>query len=366
MTPAQFLARIKRKEIPPVCLFLGQEGYNRRRCREALVAAMSGVESEQYDASETSLTAIVDDARAMSLFASERLIFVIGAETAMPRSTRSASDDEDDETGSAGGLAAGLLEAYVKNPTPGVTLAFEATRWDLEGEDKPKTDRVRKFFGAIPDVVEFRRFTADDARGELDRIARAANLKLDPAAISQWTTERDRLKFRQTVSHDSYLINLASADDALWQKSIDLFVGELSRCLALGIPYLVTHPGAHMGTGEEAGLKRIANALDVVHDRAPADGVLTCLEITAGQGSSLGHKLEHLAAIIDQVKSPQRLGVCLDTAHLFAAGYDFRGHVRLLSVWDGRYTVIRDWCRAIGGRPPRRSVVLCSGAVVRP
>lgn len=148
---------------------------------------------------------------------------------------------------------------------------------------------------------------------------------LDPAAISQWTIERDRLKFGQTVSHDSYLINLASADDALWQKSIDLFVEELSRCVALGIPYLVTHPGAHMGTGEEAGLKRIADALDMVHDRLPADGVLTCLEITAGQGSSLGYKLEHLAAIIEQVKSPQRLGVCLDTAHLFAAGYDFRG-----------------------------------------
>jgi deoxyribonuclease-4 len=149
---------------------------------------------------------------------------------------------------------------------------------------------------------------------------------LDPSAISQWTTERDRLKFRQTVSHDSYLINLASADDALWQKSIDLFVEELSRCVALGIPYLVTHPGAHLGTGEETGLKRISAALDVVHDRLPADGVLTCLEITAGQGSSLGYKLEHLAAIIEQVKSPQRLGVCLDTAHLFAAGYDFRGN----------------------------------------
>jgi deoxyribonuclease-4 len=80
-----------------------------------------------------------------------------------------------------------------------------------------------------------------------------------------------------------------------------------------------------MGTGEEAGLKRIADALAVVHSRVPGDGVLTCLEITAGQGSSLGYKLEHLAAIIDQVKSPQRLGVCLDTAHLFAAGYDFRG-----------------------------------------
>jgi len=175
MTPAQFLARVKRNEIPAVCLFLGQESYNRRRCREALAS-----ESEQYDAAETSLAAIVDDARAMSLFASERVIFVIGAETLMPRTIR----DEPDEPGSGGadGQAVGVLEAYVKSPTPGVTLIFEATRWDLEGEDKTKTERARKFFGAIPDVVEFRRFTADEARGELNRIAREANLKLDPAA----------------------------------------------------------------------------------------------------------------------------------------------------------------------------------------
>jgi DNA polymerase-3 subunit delta len=184
MTPAQFIARVKRNEIPPVCLFLGQEGYNRRRCREALVAAAKGVTSEQYDASETSLAAIIDDARAMSLFVSERLIFVVGAEAAMPRLTRNAAtaSDDDDEGGGAGDLAIGVLDAYVKNPTPGVTLVFEATRWDFEGEDKTKTERVRKFFGAIPDVVEFRRFSADDARLELDRIARAANLKLDPAA----------------------------------------------------------------------------------------------------------------------------------------------------------------------------------------
>jgi DNA polymerase-3 subunit delta len=177
MTPAQFLARVKRNEIPPVCLFLGQESYNRRRCREALVQARQGVESEQFDAAETSLAAIIDDARAMSLFASERLIFAIGAETAMPRTIR-----DDDESGGADGLAVGVLDAYVKNPTPGVTLVFEATRWDFEGEDKAKAERARKFFGAIPDVVEFRRFTADEARAELNRIARDANLRLDPAA----------------------------------------------------------------------------------------------------------------------------------------------------------------------------------------
>ncbi len=170
---------MKRGPVPPVCLFLGQEGYNRKRCREALAAAVPGIEAEQYDLAETPLAAVIDDARAMSLFASERLIFVIGAEAAMPRSAR-AVDDEEGGTGAAG--SEGVLDAYVKSPTPGVTLVFEATRWDLEGEDKTKSERARKFFGAIPDVVEFRRFSVDEARGELDRIARAANVKLDAAA----------------------------------------------------------------------------------------------------------------------------------------------------------------------------------------
>jgi deoxyribonuclease-4 len=148
---------------------------------------------------------------------------------------------------------------------------------------------------------------------------------LDQSCIEQWTTHRDRLKFKKTVSHDSYLINLASADENLWRKSIELFVEEITRCKLLGIPYLVTHPGAHLGTGEEVGMRRVAQALDIVHDQVGACETITCLEITAGQGSSLGYKLEHLAEIIEQVKQPTRLGVCLDTAHLFAAGYDFRG-----------------------------------------
>ena len=147
---------------------------------------------------------------------------------------------------------------------------------------------------------------------------------LTPDGIAAWAAERDRLSFKHVVSHDSYLINLASADETLWAKSVDRFADELERCHALGIPYLVTHPGAHLGTGEEAGLKRVAAGLDAVHDRVPA-GPVTCLEITAGQGTSLGYKLEHLAEIIDQVTAPDRVAVCLDTAHLFAAGYDFRG-----------------------------------------
>jgi deoxyribonuclease IV len=143
--------------------------------------------------------------------------------------------------------------------------------------------------------------------------------------IEQWGSQKKRLKFDQTVSHDSYLINLASPDDKLRQSSIELFIEELSRCVTLDIPYLVTHPGAHVGTGEEAGLQRIAASLDRVHEALPTPKTITCLEITAGQGSSLGYKLEHLATIIEKVREPKRLGVCLDTAHLFAAGYDFRG-----------------------------------------
>lgn len=144
-------------------------------------------------------------------------------------------------------------------------------------------------------------------------------------AIELWKQHAERLKFRKTVSHDSYLINLAAINDTFRRQSIDLFIEELARCELLGIPYLVAHPGAHMGAGEREGIRKIALALDEVHGRVPPNGVLTCLEITAGQGSSLGYRLEHLAEIMEQVKDPERLAVCLDTAHLFAAGYDFRG-----------------------------------------
>jgi DNA polymerase-3 subunit delta len=178
MTPAQFLSAVKKNEIPPVVLFLGQEGYNRRRCRAAVTAALSSVTPESFDAGETPLAAIIDDARALSLFASERLIFVASAEAAMPRSSRADSDDD----GPVGAGDSAVLEAYVKSPTPGVTLIFEATRWDFEGDDKTKVERARKFYGAIPTVVEFRRYSPDEARAELDRIAKAANVRLDNAA----------------------------------------------------------------------------------------------------------------------------------------------------------------------------------------
>ncbi len=149
---------------------------------------------------------------------------------------------------------------------------------------------------------------------------------LGAAEIDPWAMHVKRLKFKKMTSHASYLINLAATNDEIWRKGISLFTEELRRCQLLGIPYCVIHPGAHLGTGEEAGIAKIATALDEVHSRIPeAKHVTTCLEITAGQGTCLGCKLEHLADIISLVKEPKRVGVCLDTAHLFAAGYDFRG-----------------------------------------
>jgi deoxyribonuclease-4 len=151
---------------------------------------------------------------------------------------------------------------------------------------------------------------------------------------NQWKgkelTEEDVATFRRiqrqtgirpTIAHDSYLINLASPDDALYRRSIDAFVDEMTRAERLGIRYLVTHPGAHMESGEEVGLRRVAAALDEACRVTPGFRVRILLETTAGQGTSLGHRFEHLAWLLANVAAPRRFGVCVDTCHVFAAGY---------------------------------------------
>jgi deoxyribonuclease-4 len=126
---------------------------------------------------------------------------------------------------------------------------------------------------------------------------------------------------RLAMAHDCYLINLASPLEALHRQSVEAFIVECLRTEQLGIRYLVTHPGSHLDAGEEVGLARVAKALDEVHDRCPGFRVQVLLEVTAGQGSNLGYRFEHLAKILSLVKEPNRLGVCLDTCHIFAAGY---------------------------------------------
>lgn len=126
------------------------------------------------------------------------------------------------------------------------------------------------------------------------------------------------------VAHNSYLINLASPDEDLWLKSLEAMVVEVERCTALGIPYLAMHPGAHSGAGEDVGLNRITNGLNEILERTEHSQVMLLLETTSGQGSVLGGRFEHLAELISNCYYPERLGVCLDTCHIFAAGYDLR------------------------------------------
>jgi deoxyribonuclease-4 len=137
----------------------------------------------------------------------------------------------------------------------------------------------------------------------------------------QFRSALDQHGIVHPIAHDSYLINLASPDKALWMKSIDALVAELQRADMLGIAFVVTHPGAYTSTTEARGLRRIIQALNEIHRQASGIGTKCLLETTAGQGTSLGWRFEHLATILDGVKKPDTLGVCFDTCHVFAAGY---------------------------------------------
>ncbi|MBI2191739.1 MAG: deoxyribonuclease IV [Planctomycetes bacterium] len=147
---------------------------------------------------------------------------------------------------------------------------------------------------------------------------------LQQSEIQAFRRAKKQTGIKTVIAHDTYLINLASMSDALWKRSIEAFHLEMERCEALGIHGLVTHPGSHGGAGEDSGLGRVAQALDVLHRRTSGYRVRVLLETTAGQGTNLGWRFEHLRAILDRVQTPQRLGLCVDTCHIFAAGYDIR------------------------------------------
>lgn len=147
---------------------------------------------------------------------------------------------------------------------------------------------------------------------------------LPEAEIAAFKAEQARSGIGPVIVHDSYLINLAAPADELWEKSMRAFADELERCALLDIPYLVTHPGAHTGSGEEAGLEREAVALNRLFDEGVGGTTTVLLETTAGQGTALGHRFEHLARLFELVPHHDRMAVCVDTCHIFAAGYDIR------------------------------------------
>ena len=182
MTPEQFLAKIAKQSPAPAYLFLGQEGYQRKLCRDALLARVLPGESReegftQVDLDETSLNTVLDDARSLSLFASERLIWIGSAELALPRRMTAAAAEETDEDGKP---VESSLAMYLKAPTPGTVLVFECSRFDFVGDDKAKLERVEKFYSGIgaAATVEFRHFTPETSRHLAQDLARKAGLKI--------------------------------------------------------------------------------------------------------------------------------------------------------------------------------------------
>ena len=174
MSPEQFLQRIRKGPPAPVSLFLGPELYQLGICRRALVDKFLAPEDREnglsrHDMETSSLAAILDDARSLSLFAPQRVIWVAGAEAALPRG-RSAS--QEDNAGAAD------LADYVRNPTPGTVLIFVSSRYDFEGEERAKLERVQKFFSCIPEVVEFRPYSVESARLLAQKLAGDVLLQL--------------------------------------------------------------------------------------------------------------------------------------------------------------------------------------------
>lgn len=183
MTPEQFLNQIRRQEPAPAYLFAGPEPYRRNLCRRALCDAVLGPEGfEQgyvaHDLAEAPLSDVLDDAASLSLFAPKRVLWIAAAEAALPRTRAAGSGEEPRASGPRA-----MLAAYLRRPSPGVVAVFDVSRYELEGEDKAKLDRVREFYAAIPNVVEFPRFSVGEARKLAGELAAERRLNLNREAV---------------------------------------------------------------------------------------------------------------------------------------------------------------------------------------
>ena len=179
MSPDQFLERMRKSPPAPVYLFLGPESYQRGRCRKALIDRVLTPDDRengltQLDLEQIPLAAVLDDARSLSLFAPNRVVWVSGAEGVLPRG-RSAAQEENS--------GADELAEYLRDPTPGTVLVFEAGRYDFDGEDRTKLERVQKFYSRISEVVEFRPYSVESARRLAQEIAKEAELQIGLSEI---------------------------------------------------------------------------------------------------------------------------------------------------------------------------------------
>ena len=196
------------------------------------------------------------------------------------------------------------------------------------------------------------------AGGVYTAIERAMKMKFTAMQVftknnNRWNAkplEKDEIKkFKEllknsdikfVLTHSSYLINLCSNNKVVLNKSRNAFIDELKRCELLGIPHLNFHPGSHGGQGEKDGIKIIAESLNICHEKTKNCKVTSMLEATAGQGTTLGYQFEQLQEIIDLVEDKKRMTVCIDTAHIFAAGYNIRDSKEYKKVIKGFDNII--------------------------
>ena len=182
MTPDQFLAKLKKDGPEPAYLFLGPEAFERERCRRAIFAATLPEEAREdgftrHELSQVPLAAAIDDARSMSLFATQRLIWLGSAEAAVPRARAAGAETEEADDSDS-------LAAYLRRPTPGTVMVIDCSRYDFDGEDKAKLERVQKYFAAIPSVVEFRPYSPEAARALAQKRAKELHLQLGLAELA--------------------------------------------------------------------------------------------------------------------------------------------------------------------------------------
>jgi len=195
-------------------------------------------------------------------------------------------------------------------PTLSKTKPFLGAHMSIAGGLHKSIDRIKKVGGNALQI-----FT---------RNQRQWNAKpLSEQEITQFLEKRDQAHIKYVASHASYLVNLAATKQEILHKSINAMTDELNRCQKLGIDWIVIHPGSHGGRGSQQGLEQITQAIDKIIELAgPSNNRTILLETTAGQGSSLGAKFEELSFILNHSQNPDRLGICVDTCHIFAAGYD--------------------------------------------
>ena len=180
---------------------------------------------------------------------------------------------------------------------------------------------------------------------------------LDEDIVRLWKASAQEAGLSHIVAHASYLVNLASADTAIWDKSVAALTDELERCEALGVPHLVFHPGARGQTTLKEAIGHIAEGIDEIHQRTRGLKASLLLETTAGQGSAIGHRFEHLADILAAVCAPSRLGICMDTCHIFAAGYALSPpHAYAATLQEFEHVVGVEWVKCIHVNDSKRDL----------